>query len=149
MQEFYWWFLSFQGLEWSITDRNWMELHALDFSNGQVDTFSLIFGEPLVKTLCTRVVPMNPSLMWILSGVRQPNYSYLPSDLSHMGSNQRSNLWLQWCNQAQFSEIDGLMNLCIENWWTQAFCMLSRINGLTTIMLWKSMASSKLCSESL
>ena len=56
---------------------------------------------------------VNMSLIWILLCLGQPNYSYLPSDLSHMGSNQRSNLWLQWCNQAKFSEIDGLMHLCI------------------------------------
>ena len=33
-----------------LTEMKWT-LHALDFFNGQVDTFSLIFGEPPVKTI--------------------------------------------------------------------------------------------------
>ena len=70
------------------------------------------------------------------TGVRQPNYSYLPSDLSHMGSNQRSNLWLQWCNQAKFSEIDGLMQISIWKLMDSS-TLASKIDGLTQFLLSK------------
>ena len=143
MQVTYWRFLSFQVLECSIIDRNETVSACLGFLTVKltlvhwyIRTCNYCYWEPPVKTLWTRVVPMNMSLIWILLGLRQPNYPYLPSDLSHMGSNQRLDLWLVCCTHATyaFGKMMDSSKFAFENWWLKQI-MLSKFGGLKQIML--------------
>ena len=100
---------------------------------------------------------MNMSLIWILQGLRQPNYPYLPSDLSHMGSYQRMDLWLICCTHATyaFGKMMDSSKFAFENWWLKQIMlskfgglkqiMLSNMNGLKQTSFRKLMDSSKLC----
>ena len=58
-------------------------------------------------------------------------------------------MWLNDVIKPSFPRLRDSCQLAFKNWWTQAHLYVSRINGLKTLMLWKSMASSKLCSASL
>ena len=121
----------------------WQKWHGLCMPwifDGQVDTFSLIFREPPVKLIWTRVVSMNMSLIWILLCLGQPNYSFLPSDLSHMGSNQRLDLWIQWCIQDNyvFEKLKDSSNLCFQ-----------KLMDSSKFCIRKLMDPSKLCFQKL
>ena len=101
-----------------LTEMKWT-LHALDFFNGQVDTFSLIFGEPPVKTIWTRVVSVNMSLIWILLCLGQPNYLF--QVIKAMWALIRGRI----CDfkdviKPGFSILMDSCKVAFENWWTQA-----------------------------
>ena len=131
------------GLECSIIDRNETVSACLGCLTAKltlvhwyIRTCNYCFWEPPVKPIWTRVVSMNMSLMWILLGVRQPNYPFLPSDLSHMGSYQRMDLWLICCTHATyaFGKMMDSSKFAFENWWLKQI-MLSKFGGLKQIML--------------
>ena len=106
------------------------------------------------------------SLIWILSGVRQPNYSYLPSDLSQWALiggricdfndviKPSFPKLMDLCKLA--FEIDGLKPISFQNWWTHAISafeldglkqisMLSNFDELMNLCIGKLMDSCKLC----
>ena len=124
------------GFGMSITDRNEMNSACLEFLTAKLTLYHWYSKNHRLRQY-EPGLSVNMSLIWILLCLGQPNYSYLPSDLSHMGSNQRSNLWLQWCNQAKFSEIDGLMQISI---W-------KLMDSSTFVCFRELMASQQLCFE--